>query len=88
MFDLKFAATIFFSAKVAKRSAIVAVIVGTILAFINHGDVIIAGNLTIQCWVKMIATCLVTYTVSSVTAVLTAIEQQKLAMADAFVDAD
>ena len=60
-----------------KRSAIVAFIVGTILALINHGDVIFSGQLTPGCWVKMIATCLVPYTVSSVTAVLTAFEQHK-----------
>ena len=73
MFDLRFAASVFFSRKVAKRSAIVALIVGIILAFINHGDLIFAGALTPVCWVKMIATCFVPYTVSSVTAVLTAI---------------
>ena len=60
-----------------KRSAIVAFIVGTILAFINHGDVIFSGQLTPVCWVKMIATCLVPYTVSSVTAVLTGFEQRR-----------
>ena len=60
-----------------KRSAVVAFIVGTILAFINHGDVIFSGQLTPACWVKMIATCFVPYTVSSVTAVLTAFEQRK-----------
>ena len=77
MFDVKFAASVFFSRKVIKRSAIVAFIVGTILAFINHCDVIFFGHLTPVCWVKMIATCLVPYTVSSVTAVLTAYEQRR-----------
>lgn len=71
----------FFSKKVAKRSAIVAAIVGTILAFINHGDLIFAGALTSTCWIKMIATCLVPYTVSSVTAVLTALEARREALA-------
>ena len=75
MFDLKFAASVFFSRNVAKRSAIVAIIVGTILAFINHGDLILSASLTPVCWVKMIVTCFVPYTVSSVTAVLTAMEQ-------------
>jgi len=77
MVELKYAASVFFSRNVAKRSFTVAVIVGTILAFINHGDVILSGNLTATCWVKMIATCIVPYTVSSVTAVLTALEQRK-----------
>ena len=76
MFDFKFAASVYFSRKVAKRSAIVAIIVGTILAFINHGDLVFTGTLTPSCWIKMIATFFVPYTVSSVTAVLTAIEQR------------
>lgn len=75
--DLKFATSVFFSKQVMRRSAIVATIVGTILAFINHGDVIFSGSLTKECWIKMIATCFVPYTVSSVTAVLTALEQRK-----------
>ena len=77
MIDVKFAASIFFSRKVMKRSAIVALIVGTILAFINHGDVILTASLTPVCWIKMIATCFVPYTVSSVTAVLGVLEQSR-----------
>ena len=79
MFDVRFAASVFFSRKVMKRSAVVAVIVGIILAFINHGDAILSANLTPVCWIKMIATCFVPYTVSSVTAVLTAFEARKAA---------
>ena len=74
MNNLSFALSVFFSKKVARRSAIVAIIVGVILALINHGDLIFAGELTLTCWGKMIATCFVPYTVSSVTAVLTALE--------------
>lgn len=74
MTDIRFALSIFFSKTVARRSAKVAIIVGTILAFINHGDLIFAGSLTPTCWIKMIATCFVPYTVSSVTAVMTALE--------------
>ena len=77
MIDVKFAVSVFFSRKVMKRSAIIALIVGTILAFINHGDVILTASLTSACWIKMIATCLVPYTVSSVTAVLGALEQRR-----------
>ena len=77
MIDMKFAASVFFSRKVMKRSAIVALIVGTILAFINHGDAILTASLTPVCWIKIIATCLVPYTVSSVTAVLGALEQRR-----------
>ena len=78
MYDIRFALSVFFSKKVAKRSVIVAAIVGVILAFINHGDLILAGTLTPTCWIKMIATCFVPYTVSSVTAVMTAMEQRQL----------
>ena len=78
MFDIRFAFSVFFSKKVAKRSAFVAGIVGIILA-INHGDLIMAGALTPACWIKMIATCFVPYTVSSITAVMTAMEQRQLA---------
>ena len=83
MRDLKFVVSVFFSRKIARRSAIVALIVGTILAFINHGDLILAGALTGECWIKMIATCFVPYTVSSVTTALTALEHRKLALSDA-----
>ncbi|MDA9931045.1 nitrate/nitrite transporter NrtS [Alphaproteobacteria bacterium] len=74
MSDINFALSVFFSKKVAKRSAVVAIIVGVILAFINHGDSIINASLTPTCWLKMIASCIVPFTVSSVTAVLAAIE--------------
>ena len=77
MFDVKFAASVFFSRKVMKRSAIVALIVGTILAFINHGDVILTASVTPVCWIKMLTTCFVPYTVSSVTAVLASLEQRR-----------
>ena len=83
MIDVKFTASVFFSRKVMKRSAIVALIVGTILAFINHCDVILRASLTPVCWVKMIATCLVPYTVSSVKEVLGALEQRRDAQAAA-----
>ena len=77
--DFSFALSVAFSKKVAKRAVIVAIIVGTILAFINHGDQIISGDLTANCWIKMIATCFVPFTVSLVTAALTALEARKLA---------
>ena len=77
--DFSFALSVGFSKKVAKRAVIVAIIVGTILAFINHGDQIISGDLTTDCWIKMIATYFVPFTVSMVTAALTALEARKLA---------
>ena len=77
--EISFALSVAFSKKVAKRAVIVAIIVGTILAFINHGNQIISGDLTADCWIKMIATCFVPFTVSMVTAALTALEAHKLA---------
>ena len=75
--DFSFALSVAFSKKVAKRSAIVALVVGIILAFINHGGLILSGNLTAECWIKMIATCFVPYTVSSITAVMGALEARQ-----------
>ena len=43
---------IFFSKNVARRAFKVAIIVGIILAFINHGDFIFSGKVTIECWIR------------------------------------
>ena len=75
---LRVALPIFFSKPVAIRAAKVAIIVGVILAFINHGGVILSGTITVECWIKMLLTCFVPYTVSSVTATLNIMEQSKL----------
>lgn len=73
--NLRVALPIFFSKPVALRAAKVAIIVGVILAFINHGGVILSGAITVECWIKMLLTCFVPYTVSSVTATLNIMEQ-------------
>ena len=75
---LSVALPIFFSKPVAIRAAKVAIIVGVILAFINHGGVILSGAITFECWIKMLCSCLDPYTVSSVTATLNIMEQSKL----------
>ena len=75
---LRVALPIFFSKPVAIRAAKVSIIVGVILAFINHGGVILSGTITVECWIKMLCSCLVPYTVSSVTATLNIMEQSKL----------
>ena len=77
--DFVFVLSVTFSKKVVKRAVIVAIIVGTLLAFINHGDRIISGDVTTDCWIKMIATCFVPFTVSMLTAALTVLEARKLA---------
>lgn len=78
MTDLRVALPIFFSKPVVSRAVKVALIVGFILAFINHGGVILSGTITSECWIKMLLTCFVPYTVSSVTATLNIMEQHKL----------
>ena len=77
MVNLRIALPIFFSKPVSFRAAKVAIIVGIILAFINHGGVILSGNITAECWLKMLLTCLVPYTVSSVTATMNIIDQSR-----------
>ena len=76
MVNLRIALSIFFSKPVAVRAAKVAIIVGVILAFINHGGVILSGDITAECWVKMLLTCLVHYSVSSITATMNIMEQK------------
>ena len=76
MVNLRIALPIFFSKPVAVRAAKVAIIVGVILAFINHGGVILSGDITTECWVKMLLTCLVPYSVSSITATMNIMEQK------------
>ena len=76
MDKLSIALPIFFSKPVAKRAFKVAIIVGTMLAFINHGDIILPGKLTSECWIKIICSAFIPYCVSSVTATLAIIEQR------------
>ena len=77
MINLRLALPIFFSKPVVFRAVKVkvAIIVGVILAFINHGGLILSGNITTECWVKMLITCFVPYTVSSATATMNILEQ-------------
>ena len=55
---------------VVRRAAAMAVIVGPIIAFINHGDLIVSGHMTRMEWVKVAITFLVPYTVSTVSSAL------------------
>jgi hypothetical protein len=75
---LKIALPIFFSKPVVLRAFKVAIIVGIILAFINHGGLILSGNITAECWIKMISSSFVPYTVSSATATMNIMEQKTL----------
>lgn len=55
---------------VVKRAAKIAMIVGVILAAINHGDAILAGALTSSDAIKILVTFCVPYCVSTYSSVL------------------
>jgi hypothetical protein len=61
--------------KIAKQPAVVrtatrfALVVGPILVMINHGDSIIAGEMTTIDWLKSALTMLVPYTVSTLSSI-------------------
>ena len=68
MVRFKVALDIWLSKKILINSVKTAIFVGTILAFINHGDLIISGALTPECMMRIGLTCLVPYSVASWTA--------------------
>ncbi|MDQ6956162.1 MAG: nitrate/nitrite transporter NrtS [Mariprofundaceae bacterium] len=61
--------------KIARQPTVVrtatrfALIVGPILVMINHGDTIIAGEMTTIDWIKSALTMLVPYTVSTLSSI-------------------
>jgi len=61
--------SIAFEASVFKRSVMVSAFVGTILMIINHGDIIIAGNLTSTHIFKIALTYVVPFLVSTYSSV-------------------
>ena len=65
MAAFKIALELWLGKKILYRSIKTVLFMGTILAFINHGDLIIIGALTAECWIKMGLTCLVPYFVAS-----------------------
>jgi hypothetical protein len=52
-------------ASVRKRALKVAFIVGSILAVVNHGDVVLSGQATTTVWIKIVLTFLVPYCVAT-----------------------
>lgn len=62
--------SIFFSRSVASLAIKIALIVGVVLAMINHGNVILSGDSTSLTYIKIIVTFFVPYTVSSTTATI------------------
>ena len=61
----KIALDIWLSKKILINSAKTALFVGIILAFINHGDLIMNGALAPECAMKMGLTCHVPYSIAS-----------------------
>ena len=68
MISFKIALDIWLSKKILINSVKTAIFVGTILAFINHGDLIMSGALTPECMMRIGLTCVVPYFVASWTA--------------------
>lgn len=65
------------SKPVLKRAAVIALIVGTLLALINHGDTLLTGTLSTADITKILLTYLVPFSVSLVSSVLAVLERQK-----------
>jgi hypothetical protein len=63
-------------APVRKRALKVALIVGSILAVINHGDVVLAGTATATVWIKVVLTFVVPYCVATFASVQAMREKQ------------
>lgn len=54
---------------VVRRALLYAVVVGAVLIAINHGDALLAGDVSAERWWKMGLTVLVPYTVSTLSSV-------------------
>ena len=76
--QLKQVLEIWLSSQILKRSIKTAIVFGTLLAFINHGELVLSWSLTPQCWMKMGLTCLVPYSVASWTATKSKFEAPSL----------
>jgi hypothetical protein len=59
-----------FEARVVRRALAFAVVVGSVLIAINHGDALLAGEIDGTRWLKMGLTVLVPYVVSTWSSVL------------------
>ena len=57
------------SASVVRRATLVALIVGTILVAINHGDAIVRGDVTLGRALRIVLTVMVPYCVSTYSSV-------------------
>ena len=66
-----------FEKPVRKRALKVALLVGSILAVINHGDIVLTGAATATVWIKIALTFLVPYCVATFASVQ-AIRQNRI----------
>lgn len=64
------------SASVVRRASLVALVVGTILVAINHGDAILRGDFPLGRGVRVVLTVLVPYCVSTYSSVEAMREQR------------
>ena len=55
--------------EVVRTATKFALIVGPVLALINHGDALMAGNMDQTAWLKVALTMLVPYTVSTLSSI-------------------
>ena len=54
---------------VVRRACFYAVVVGTLLIAINHGDAILRGDISVVCVLRMVLTAMVPYAVSTASSV-------------------
>ena len=66
-----------FSATVRRRALKVALIVGSILLAINHGDALLKGEISLPRLLRMILTVIVPYVVSTVSSTGAILEMRK-----------
>jgi hypothetical protein len=58
-----------FQASVYRRALKIMLVVGVLLAIINHGEALFAGEMTVKSWVQVALTFLVPYCVSTIASV-------------------
>lgn len=63
---------------VLKRAAVMAIVVGCVIAVVNHGDKIASNEMTAPDWIRVGITFLVPYTVSTLSSVLALREQERM----------
>lgn len=66
-----------FSKSIVKRASITALVVGTILVVINHGDALLKGQLDNSHLFKIVLTVLVPYMVATVSSASTILSLRK-----------